>query len=354
MHGEVQGQMGFPSFYSTVRQLNFQLARPGVPWDTLKKPALKVSATAIWGSELMNSEIILTLTKAALVDQAIRRIQLPCEAQATYFQDTTTLLVRPGLINAPWNLPTLDCPKNYGNCGTGETRPESSYYYRQVRITITPVGSTYHVKVEMNFSESDPNWITLISPFTLESTAPATLKLGFAASTGGLTNYHEIRNLNVSQQLADITATKSVQNITTGGGSVSPGEQLLYTAILKNNTNTAVTNVSFTDPIPENTDYIANSLTIPSGSTVISTSPISISGINIPANGQATIRFKVEVNNPIYIGVTTISNQGSFGYNNGSITSKTDGDLIAEGNQATYDCCNSWTKFRYINENSNI
>ena len=197
---------------------------------------------------------------------------------------------------------------NFGGCGSGINRPDSSYYFRQARITLTPVGATYQVKVEMNFSQTNPIWITLLEPYTMTSSAPATLKLGFAASTGGSTNYHEIRNLSVTQQLADLTGTKSVQNVTTGGGSVSPGDQLLYTVVLKNNTGSAINNVHFTDPIPGSTSFVASSLTAPTGSIINSTNPIDITGINIAANGQATITFKVQVVNPIPIGVSTINN----------------------------------------------
>jgi len=256
----------------------------------------------------------------------------------TYLSGTTKLTL------TPWFLPKLDCPQNYtgftnigvtsGVCGTdGVTRPGSATYYRQVQITVTPVGSDYQVTVAMKFGPSD-TFRTLFGPFTVPTSAPGTLKMGFAGSTGGNTNYHEIRNLSVTQQVPDLTASKAVQNATTGGGSVAPGEQLLYTVVLKNNTGTAITGVHFTDAIPANTAYVANSASVPSGSTLTATSPtLDITGITVPANGQATVTFKVQVAYPIPDGVTQISNQGAFTY--GSTTSQTDGDAVTDGNQAT-------------------
>jgi uncharacterized repeat protein (TIGR01451 family) len=185
----------------------------------------------------------------------------------------------------------------------------------------------------MKFGPSDI-FRTLFGPFTMTTSAPGTLKMGFAAATGGNTNYHEIRNLTVNQQVPDLTASKAVTNATTGGGSVTSGDQLLYTVVLKNNTSTDITGVSFSDTIPTNTTYVANSATVPTGSTLAANSPaLSVTGITVPASGQATITFKVQVASSIPVGTTQISNQGSFTH--GTTTSQTDGDAVTDGNQAT-------------------
>ncbi|MBK8049832.1 MAG: hypothetical protein IPK16_23630 [Anaerolineales bacterium] len=94
-----------------------------------------------------------------------------------------------------------------------------------MQITLTPVGSAYQVTIATKFGPSD-TFRTLLGPYTMPTAAPGTLKMGFAASTGG-NNYHEIRNLVANQQVPDLTATKAVQNATTGGGSVAPGDELL-------------------------------------------------------------------------------------------------------------------------------
>ena len=234
---------------------------------------------------------------------------------------------------APWSLPRLDCPNNNRDCFSSTVRPADTSYYRQVQIVVTPVGAAYQVKVAMKFSESDTTWTPLFGPFTMPTSAPGTLKMGFAASTGGSTNYHEIRNLNVTQQVHDLTSTKSVQNATTGVGSVSTDEELIYTVVLRNNTTAAISGVHFTDPIPANTTYIPGSLNAPTGSTVNATNPISITNITVPASGQAVISFKVHVDNPIPVGVTEISNQGAYTY--GAVTAQTDGDTQTEGEQPT-------------------
>jgi uncharacterized repeat protein (TIGR01451 family) len=237
------------------------------------------------------------------------------------------------LDRAPWNLPRLDCPNNGVNCLSSTVRPAPTAYFRQVRITVTPIGAAYQVAVAMRFNYSSTTWTPLLGPFTMPTSAPSTLKMGFAASTGGNYNYHEIRNLVVTQQVPDLTGSKSVQNASTGGGSVEPGNELLYSVVLNNNTAAAVSGVHFSDPIPANTTYVASSAVAPGGATLQGTNPISITGITVPAYGQATITFKVQVNTPIPADVTQISNQGTYTY--GATTAQTDGDAVTAGNQAT-------------------
>jgi hypothetical protein len=98
------------------------------------------------------------------------------------------------LDRAPWNLPRLDCPNNGVNCLSSTVtrlRP-TAYLLRQVRITVTPIGAAYQVAVAMRFNYSSTTWTPLLGPFTMPTSAPSTLKMGFAASTGGNYNYHEI------------------------------------------------------------------------------------------------------------------------------------------------------------------
>ncbi|MBK8046780.1 MAG: hypothetical protein IPK16_06435 [Anaerolineales bacterium] len=85
-----------------------------------------------------------------------------------YLVGTTRLTV------SPYSLPRIDCPKNYtgftnigvtnGVCGSsGVTRPAEATYYRQVQITLTPVGSAYQVTIAMKFGPSD-TFRTLLGP----------------------------------------------------------------------------------------------------------------------------------------------------------------------------------------------
>ena len=105
------------------------------------------------------------------------------------------------------------------------TRPDDASFYRRVNISIVPTTSgttsTYKIFVRWQTSVGGA-YTTLINGYTLPSAPPSTLKLGFAASTGGSTNYHEIRRLIVTEP-ADLQISK------TGPSNLSPGNPITYT-----------------------------------------------------------------------------------------------------------------------------
>lgn len=82
------------------------------------------------------------------------------------------------------------------------TRPNDTEFYRKVKIEVLPeyVNNSryYRIKVYMikaaNQSYSE---IPLIN-YLYTDAIPENLKIGFAASTGGALNFHEIRNLKIS------------------------------------------------------------------------------------------------------------------------------------------------------------
>lgn len=94
-------------------------------------------------------------------------------------------------------------------------------------------------------------------------------------------------------------------------GVVDAGDTLEYTVVL-NNGATPVTNVVFTDPIPVNTTYVANSLTL-GAAPVTNAGSNTLLAVNVgslAANATATITFRVTVNAGVVSGAI-ISNQGS-------------------------------------------
>jgi uncharacterized repeat protein (TIGR01451 family) len=96
------------------------------------------------------------------------------------------------------------------------------------------------------------------------------------------------------------TATKSVQDL--NGGDANPGDTLRYTITLNESAGVPATGVIVTDDIPANVSAF-NVTSVPAGavnnSTVSGgangTGLLNISGINVPANGSATIVFTVQV-----------------------------------------------------------
>lgn len=81
------------------------------------------------------------------------------------------------------------------------TRPTDAQFYRKIKILIKPVtGSTtkYQIQIFMARIGNTAYSTTPLIDYTTEQVIPSTLKIGFAASTGGAFNNHEIRNLQIT------------------------------------------------------------------------------------------------------------------------------------------------------------
>lgn len=91
--------------------------------------------------------------------------------------------------------PVLTASNTGSSLGVATPRAQStSADYRRATISVTPTGGTYRIMVRI---QNGTGLTTAISSFLLPKAPPATLRLGLAASTGSLTNTHEIRNLYV-------------------------------------------------------------------------------------------------------------------------------------------------------------
>ena len=114
----------------------------------------------------------------------------------------------------------------------------------------------------------------------------------------------------------------AIQTDVNGNGIVDPGDVLRYTITINNLASIQATGVVFTDQVPVNTTYVANTVTlntapvgVPDGgvSPLITgigvESPVSPPG-TIDAKNSAVITFDVQVNAGVLAG-TIISNQGN-------------------------------------------
>ncbi|MEJ0086371.1 MAG: hypothetical protein WDO72_11845 [Pseudomonadota bacterium] len=97
------------------------------------------------------------------------------------------------------------------------------------------------------------------------------------------------------------TSTKTVVDI--NGGEASPGDILRYTVTLKESAGGQAINVSVVDSIPDNTTF-AGFVSVPVGATTAfapapaganNNGQITVSGITVPASGQAAVVFDVTV-----------------------------------------------------------
>jgi uncharacterized repeat protein (TIGR01451 family)/fimbrial isopeptide formation D2 family protein len=110
-----------------------------------------------------------------------------------------------------------------------------------------------------------------------------------------------------------VFAHKGVELLEDGGspGIVDPEDVLRYTITIVNTAATPATDVVLTDPVPENTTYIEDSVRL-DGEPVAGVSPpvLEIPIGTLPAGGVAVVTFDVEVNAGVLTG-TIISNQGT-------------------------------------------
>jgi hypothetical protein len=112
------------------------------------------------------------------------------------------------------------------------TRPlQNGTDYRRAIIIIEPVGSAFRISVSLiSGLGTEPE--VIVEPITMSSVAPSTLKFGFAGSTGSVTNYHEIRNLKISNRTPDLKVLKTVEDL--NGGNTRPGDSLKYNISIQN------------------------------------------------------------------------------------------------------------------------
>ncbi|HUI25718.1 MAG TPA: hypothetical protein VL403_06495, partial [Candidatus Kryptonia bacterium] len=99
------------------------------------------------------------------------------------------------------------------------------------------------------------------------------------------------------------------------GGSAEPGDVLLYSFVGQNHSGFALNRIEFVDSIPAHTTYVPGSAAPLSGATLESETPVlRVTGISVPAHGQVTGSFAVQIDNPLPAGVTQIANQGTIFY----------------------------------------
>ncbi len=168
------------------------------------------------------------------------------------------------------------------------TRPaQTGTDYRKVVIYLTPVAAPNHLQVDvyLQFGYNQPLTPVVLGLFTGQP-IPANVKIGYAASTGGSTNNHEIRNLLVNPLNNDINLAifKSASV-----ASMDVGDPITYTLTARNyGPNPSVT--ANDAPIIDNVPAEVTGVTWTCATTGTATcSAASGSGNNI--NTTATLPF---------------------------------------------------------------
>ena len=96
---------------------------------------------------------------------------------------------------------TSDAPFNFDLTGSSDTRasdPTNPSYRRvQMELDPNPAGG-YFITVKLKRGGPSLSEVTIINRYAYTDVAPANLRYGFASSTGDFTNFHEVRNVDIS------------------------------------------------------------------------------------------------------------------------------------------------------------
>ncbi|WP_157135582.1 DUF4347 domain-containing protein, partial [Kamptonema sp. PCC 6506] len=132
---------------------------------------------------------------------------------------------------------------------TGTVRADAK---RTAEITLT-TGNLLSVNVDLNgdgdFLDTGEAAIVNYDVTAANGAAPSTFKFGFASSTGGATNIHEIKNLKV-ETLTEPTEQADIETVKTGPAFVLPNGTITYKITATNNGPNTATNVVIQDPLP--------------------------------------------------------------------------------------------------------
>ena len=234
-----------------------------------------------------------------------------------------------GTLGYAW-LTTVSVGSYGGIDITGtSTRPVlTGANYRKVLMTITP---DKKLTLSVQFGAGNP-YTTLINSYNLgnatgQAPLPPTLKLGFFASTGGSTNYHEIRNISAAVP-ADLAVTK-----TDGQTSVIPGDPITYTVTAVNNGPNDVTNAVLDDAVPSSITGVTWTATASPGSSCgqYSGSGNISTTVNLLNSGNATFLISGTISQTLtgpIINTATITPPVNISDSNPSNNSATDTNSV--------------------------
>ncbi len=227
-------------------------------------------------------------------------------------------------------------------------RPSDTEFYRRVKISIIPIGTPSNPKYTISVmwrTTPTGNDVTLLTYDTVDP-IPDNLKLGFAASTGGSINFHEIRNLVITTP-GGVRVDKSVDKL-----NAKIGDKLTYKIDVYNATPSAINNLSLSDTLKNGTGNMIssdimeiNSITFNNNSNVGNTAtgftsgipvttgftnPFNVNSLNMEANSVSTFIVVGTIKNTPIGGVL----KNTVGIN-ASLTGINDQDLTNNISTAT-------------------
>ncbi|MBB2149313.1 T9SS type B sorting domain-containing protein [Pedobacter gandavensis] len=195
------------------------------------------------------------------------------------------------------------------------SRPDPTVFYRRVQIEIIPIvggvnNGKYQVTVKMKTTLTG-SFTTVLGPYVMATLPPANLKLGFAGSTGGSVNNHEVRNVIITTP-GGVRVDKAVDK-----SSALAGQDLTYTVNVTNSTNAGIAGLKLADTLRNSNnvlltpaDFTINSITFSNNGNSGNTAPGYTNGttvaggtnpfnatLNMAANTTSSFTIRGTINN---------------------------------------------------------
>lgn len=156
------------------------------------------------------------------------------------------------------------------------TRPTETQFYRRVQIYLTKTGGNYLVTVK--WKKQGETAFTTVLTYTMDGATyplPATFRIGFAASTGGGYNNHEIRNILLTTPGNIRVDSRSDSAILCNDSGTNP---VTFKIEVTNDTAANLNNIDFTNQIQD----AAGALLDISKFKITSLSTVGFTSSNLP------------------------------------------------------------------------
>ena len=159
---------------------------------------------------------------------------------------------------------------------------------RTVQVNVTKIDAT-HEQLQVYMEPSGSNTFTKVIDTTVNQTLPSSFYFGFAASTGGSDDLHQIDNVSVKLPVNLTFGTATVQDQTTGQtnpATLNPGDQFSYTYTLTSSGPNDDGQITVNDALPANIQGASWTVTDNAGTHTGTGSAI---GVNLLNGASATI-----------------------------------------------------------------
>lgn len=183
------------------------------------------------------------------------------------------------------------------------TRPTDNQFYRRFQLEVKRVGADYQVNVK--WRKQGETTFTEIITYKINSATypiPPTLKVGFAGSTGGGYNFHEIRNILLTTPGNIRVDSRSDMAILCNDKKT----RVTLNIEVTNDTPIALSNINFSNEIQNSAGTLLNT----SQFKITSLSTTGFSASNLPTTSFPTNRVSGKVGLPANrSGIVTITGE---------------------------------------------